>query len=234
MRGVASRPAYEWYEISSVGTKVTYSQNGGVVVVNLRGRFVIEYDSAYYYNPRTVQDKFEVLIYDTTPAGPTGDNPIVVQYMTANGHTSSTVGLQDQARSVGIQHLFNGRYHRAASQIAPGRAIRYATDSLQTGVGEWGTGRGVGREVLSAGPSPIAGQGRLSFSLPQAGRVQLTVHDIAGRLVRTLVEAELEAGPHAIVWNTRDDAGKQVPGGVYLVRLAAEFGVLARKLVLTR
>ena len=51
---------------------------------------MIEYDSVAYYNPNTVRDKFQMLVYDTTMANVTGNNDVVVQYMTANRYSSST------------------------------------------------------------------------------------------------------------------------------------------------
>ncbi|MCX7733136.1 MAG: hypothetical protein N2248_08285, partial [candidate division WOR-3 bacterium] len=64
-------------------------------------RLVIEFDSVAYYNPRTLRDKFQVIIYDTTVATPTGDNVIILQFLTANGYTSSTVGIEDPTRQIG-------------------------------------------------------------------------------------------------------------------------------------
>jgi flagellar hook assembly protein FlgD len=47
------------------------------------------------------------------------------------------------------------------------------------------------------------------------------VYDITGRTVRTLLSGRLNAGPHSILWDGRDDSGKAVASGVYLSRLIA-------------
>ncbi len=52
-------------------------------------------------------------------------------------------------------------------------------------------------------------------------RVDLAVYGIDGRRVRVLVQGELPAGEHRLTWNGRDDAGRPVASGVYLIRLAA-------------
>lgn len=62
----------------------------------------------------------------------------------------------------------------------------------------------------------------VSFDLPEPAVTRLRIYDVAGRLVRRLVDGDqLQAGRHKAVWNGRDDAGRQVSTGVYLCRLEA-------------
>ncbi len=193
-------------------------------------RFVIEYDSVCYYEPRAARDKFQVFIYDTTQAGPTGDNDIVVQYLTANRYSSSTIGLQDPTRTIAIQCLFDGSYHRASVPISAGRAIRFTTDSMITGVTGPRQSRML-RLAIHAAPNPVRENGLIRLTLPQAGMVKLTVHDITGRVVRRLVDAGLDRGVHSFVWDRKDDAGRRVGAGVYLYRAETGVGNLTRKAV---
>jgi hypothetical protein len=78
---------------------------------------------------------------------------------------------------------------------------------------------------LSVRPSPARGPVTVSYSLPGARDVTLAVHDVAGRLVRTLARGRCEAGHHAARL-----AG--LPAGVYLVRLEAGRAAETRKLVI--
>ena len=71
-------------------------------------------------------------------------------------------------------------------------------------------------------PNPFNPMTTLRFELPGAGTVRLSVFDVAGRRVRTLVDGALAAGSHEIVWDGRDAAGRDVGSGSYLARL--EFG----------
>jgi hypothetical protein len=71
-------------------------------------------------------------------------------------------------------------------------------------------------------PNPFNPQTTIRFELPEAGPARLSVFDVAGRLVRELVEADLSAGSHDVVWDGRDAAGRGVSSGSYLARL--EFG----------
>ena len=74
--------------------------------------------------------------------------------------------------------------------------------------------------VLSAGvPNPFAASTRVEFTLDRTEPVTLAVYDLAGRQVRDLVRGELPGGRHEAVWNGRDDGGREVASGVYLMVL---------------
>ncbi|HYE96737.1 MAG TPA: T9SS type A sorting domain-containing protein [Rubricoccaceae bacterium] len=64
-------------------------------------------------------------------------------------------------------------------------------------------------------PNPSAGQTTLTFVLPEAAHVRLSVYDVRGREVAVLVDGLRSAGTHHVVWDPR-----RVPAGVYAVRLA--------------
>jgi flagellar hook assembly protein FlgD len=52
-----------------------------------------------------------------------------------------------------------------------------------------------------------------------AGKVQLSIYNLQGQEVRSLVSGQMNPGRHAITWNGRDNAGQIVPSGVYLYKL---------------
>ena len=68
-------------------------------------------------------------------------------------------------------------------------------------------------------PNPFNPRTTIRFELPRAGSVQLVVFDPAGRLVRVLVESELDQGAHDTDWDGRDASGRKVGSGSYLARL---------------
>ena len=68
-------------------------------------------------------------------------------------------------------------------------------------------------------PNPFNPMTTISFSLPAGGRVTLVVYDVAGNRIRTLVNQDLEAGDHQVIWNGSDEGGRQVAAGIYLYRL---------------
>jgi hypothetical protein len=87
----------------------------------------------------------------------------------------------------------------------------------------------------AAAPNPFNPRTTIRFALPTDRRVDLSVHDVAGRLVRRLVAGEtLPAGRHAVTWNGRDRAGRGVAAGVYLYRLEAGETVETRRMTLIK
>lgn len=88
--------------------------------------------------------------------------------------------------------------------------------------------------LYPASPNPLRGAGEIAFDLPKAARVELTVHDLAGRLVRTLVVGESSAGHHSVRWDGKDALGQTVTSGVYLYTLRAGNLSATRSLVIVR
>jgi hypothetical protein len=70
-------------------------------------------------------------------------------------------------------------------------------------------------------PNPLRQRSAITFDLPQSVPVQLSLHDVTGRLVRRIADETLAAGPHQFVWDGTDENGRQVADGMYFVRLDA-------------
>jgi len=65
-------------------------------------------------------------------------------------------------------------------------------------------------------PNPFNANTNISFDLAEAGNVSLNVYDITGRLVTTLVDGQMDAGEHVVVWDA-----SSVSSGVYFYKLTA-------------
>jgi hypothetical protein len=83
-------------------------------------------------------------------------------------------------------------------------------------------------------PNPFNPKTTIRFALAAPERVHLVVYDLAGRRVRTLVNAALPAAEHEAVWDGTDDAGARVASGVYFARLVAGEFIASEKLVLVK
>jgi hypothetical protein len=69
-------------------------------------------------------------------------------------------------------------------------------------------------------PNPFNPTTTIRFSIEQPDEIRLEIYDLAGRLVRTLIDNENKvAGEHLVLWDGRDDRGKPVGSGVYFYRL---------------
>ena len=87
---------------------------------------------------------------------------------------------------------------------------------------------------LSTFPNPFNPTLTVEFVLESAAAVEVTVFDLSGARVRTLVREQRPAGPHAVEWLSDDDAGQRVASGVYFVRLSAGDWRETRKVVLLK
>jgi hypothetical protein len=84
-------------------------------------------------------------------------------------------------------------------------------------------------------PNPFNPHTEIAFELARAGRTALRIYDARGRLVSTLLDATLPAGPHRATWDgTTDLSGRDVASGVYFYRLDAPGFHESRRMVLTR
>jgi len=87
---------------------------------------------------------------------------------------------------------------------------------------------------LVAYPNPFNPKTTLRFELPTAGRTRVDILAPSGRCVRTLVDADLMAGVQQVSWDGRDDAGKRLSSGIYLVHVDALGFSASQKLVLLK
>jgi hypothetical protein len=89
-------------------------------------------------------------------------------------------------------------------------------------------------QLFGPGQNPVRESSDIRFSLASPGRVSLRIHDISGRLVRTLVDDERPAGIGSVRWDARRDDGRKAAGGVYYVRFESGPVTESTKLVLAR
>ena len=92
---------------------------------------------------------------------------------------------------------------------APNTAVTEDTSGLPSGF-----------ELGENYPNPFNPETVIPYSLPARTHVELTIYDVRGAKVRTLVDQALPGGRHATRWDGRDDVGQQVASGIYLYRLA--------------
>jgi hypothetical protein len=83
-------------------------------------------------------------------------------------------------------------------------------------------------------PNPFRYTTAISFQLSQPARVRITIHNVAGRLVRGLLEADTPAGNHQVVWDGRDANGRSADSGIYFCRLSAAGESRVRQILLLR
>lgn len=95
-------------------------------------------------------------------------------------------------------------------------------------------GPAVPAALLAAHPNPFNPRTSIAATVPRAGDYHLVVHDVRGRAVARLHAGPLDTGDRVWAWDGRDEAGRNLPSGVYLARLAGPGTVVTCKLVLAR
>ncbi len=88
--------------------------------------------------------------------------------------------------------------------------------------------------LVSAAPNPFNPQTTIRFDLAAAGHARLGVYDLSGRLVATLVDADLPPGRHQARWDGRNRTGAVQAAGTYFCRLETRAGVMTRKISLVK
>jgi len=90
-------------------------------------------------------------------------------------------------------------------------------------------------EIRYVMPNPATTHASIGYALPEHWRsARLSVHDVAGRLVRRLDPATGAQGLLAVDWDGRASSGDRVASGVYFVRLEVDGAVAAQRMVLLR
>jgi hypothetical protein len=86
-------------------------------------------------------------------------------------------------------------------------------------------------------PNPFNPSTTISYSIPETSNqvgVKLSVFNIRGQLVRTLVDQTQGAGTYNVNWDGTDDRGRQIGSGVYFYRIQAGDFVSTRKMVVLK
>ncbi len=68
-------------------------------------------------------------------------------------------------------------------------------------------------------PNPFNPETVIRFSLKEAAPVRITIYNVKGQAIRQLVQDNLAAGNHRVIWNGKDNNGRSVSSGVYLYRM---------------
>jgi hypothetical protein len=106
-------------------------------------------------------------------------------------------------------------YHGGAASVADARAVLHP-------------------HLYWSIPNPFRAQAIIRFQVPGRQQVSLAIYDVAGRLVRTLVDGPVDPGLHSIVWDGRSEARQRVPCGIYFDRFETTGYTKTRKITFVR
>jgi len=87
-------------------------------------------------------------------------------------------------------------------------------------------------------PNPFNPRTQIRFDLPQLSdntfNVRVTIYNIKGQLLQVLLDERRSAGSYVIQWNGKNDAGYQVPSGLYFYRISTVDWVVTKKMLLQK
>jgi hypothetical protein len=120
-------------------------------------------------------------------------------------------------------------------------SISNPDDSLNTP----GQGLGIGDDVPSSYPpksyylaqnypNPVSLGTDITYTISKQERIVLTIYDISGRVVRELVNADRKEGSYTAHWDGKNESGRSVANGIYLVRIRAGEFRATKKLMLAK
>ncbi|MCL2063102.1 MAG: leucine-rich repeat protein [Candidatus Cloacimonetes bacterium] len=89
-------------------------------------------------------------------------------------------------------------------------------------------------ELIGNYPNPFNPETTISFSVAKAGNVNISIYNIKGQLVKSLVNNEYSAGEHNVIWNGSDNNGRNVGSGVYFYQMQTDDDVFVRRMVLLK
>ncbi len=83
-------------------------------------------------------------------------------------------------------------------------------------------------------PNPFNPTTMINFSIEQDKQVELTIYNLKGQKVKQLIKDQLPAGQHEIIWNGKDDNGKQAASGIYFYKMKSGDYQNSRKMLLLK
>ncbi|MBD3339024.1 MAG: T9SS type A sorting domain-containing protein [Candidatus Lokiarchaeota archaeon] len=89
-------------------------------------------------------------------------------------------------------------------------------------------------QLLQNYPNPFNPDTHIPYQISRTARVILTIYDLNGRQIRTLINEEQSPGHYTVTWNGTDTSGEKVSSGIYLYRLQVENNVFSHKMILLK
>jgi len=83
-------------------------------------------------------------------------------------------------------------------------------------------------------PNPFNPETKITYNLPNASDVELSIYNVTGQKIRSLIKALQFSGNHDVNWNGLNDSGLQVSSGIYFYTLRADRFVEVKKMLLVR
>jgi hypothetical protein len=194
------------------------------------GKFIVEWSRVHnrFQDPNNRLETFEVILFDPDIYPTiTNDGEIVVQYLEVADvdydNNFSTVGIENYYHTTGLEYLYCRHYdtHPTACVLDSGLAIKFTTIAPENfaEVEELPEYTPTDFALPQNYPNPFNSSTIISFDLREASFVNLSIYDISGREVASIVNGQRSMGAHQVVWDAEG-----LPSGIYFVKLKVDNG----------
>ena len=153
------------------------------------------------------------------------------RYGDTTGDTGQAIAIDD------LGNRYMTGYYDGAVDFGGGELVAAGTpDMFVVKYGHTASAAGPvpGAFAVSAMPNPFNPTTTIHYQIATPGHVSVTVYDVSGRRVATLLDDTRTAGAHTVVWQARDDAGATAASGVYFARVVHAGVARTLKLVLLK
>jgi hypothetical protein len=197
-------------------------------------RFIVTWDDSYYSSDRAPQTlghiEFQVILEPREDEeGNPIDGDIIFQYkqlVVPNPSQNSnfvTVGIENATQSDGVLYTYANFFPASATPLQNELAIRFTTRPPDNHVTVREDVMIPKLATLSQNyPNPFNPTTNISFSILNDSNVNLSIYNIRGQRIKTLMNDNLNAGNHVIVWDGTTDSNANASSGIYFYVLETD------------
>ena len=163
------------------------------------------------------------------PSGSAGHTNMVVPFFVRGGGADLVAGYADETDPIAGDYLDNTELAMACFDL-----LYFAVPVENPGQPGESQTPAANLALEQNHPNPFNPQTTIDFSLPRTESVRLDIFDVQGRLVRTLVDANLGQGSHSVTWTGETNDGVRAASGTYVYRLTTDSRVLSKTMALVK
>jgi len=161
-------------------------------------------------------------------------------------HKDPPWSISDNQFTIGYSYpndemTINGAFNQAGDEASgTWSAVMYGTncsgdwEATFTDVEELENSVATGSRMAQNYPNPFNSATTISYDISKITDIELTIFNILGQKIRTLVNCRQPAGTYQIQWDGQDNAGRNVASGIYFYRLKAGEFAQIRKIILMK
>ncbi len=228
--GACVHPAQAAVGMGISGTETIDTQSPSVIVDQFpEFSFFLAGDSVFFHwqtadhHPGAIPQYFTATVWIDGHADST-----IIYYPDTADYTWEWIAPDLSSANVHLEVLARDAFGNPTSATTNSFTVLSSVTSVPRAPGEL--------HLAAPAPNPFNPSTKLSFNLPEPGRVDLTVYDARGHRIRTVLRGHRQDGYFEAKWDGRDDQGRVQPGGVYLFVLdfhgSGQSSRISRKAVL--